>query len=203
MAGIAALAAPAAANAAVKIAVPTGCVYASTADTAQSVPYNLAGMTAGAHYVVSLDGKAVANGTADAGGRASGDFPAPILHHTAKQAAVSVTDGTTTDTQTIDLTDFDAAITPSTGSARRAIRIALFGWVGKTVFLHYLPPGAKKPSRTVRVARTTGRCGHGRARLAHLFPTAAKRGAWRLVFDTTRAYHASTRLRIEYDTSIH
>jgi hypothetical protein len=203
MAGIALFAAPAAAHAAVQLAVPTGCVYSSTAQTAQTVPYNLAGMTAGTHYVVSLDGKAVANGTADSGGRASGDFPSPVLRHATKQATVSVTDGTSTAKQTIDLTDFDAAITPSTGAARRAVRIALFGWVGKTVFLHYLPPGAKKPSQTVRIARTTGRCGHGRTRLTHLFPAGAKRGGWRLVFDTTRIYHASTKLRIEYDTTIH
>jgi hypothetical protein len=203
MAGIAVFAAPAAANAAVKIAVPTGCVYSSTADTAQTVPYNLAGMAAGAHYVVSLDGQQVATGTADAGGLASGDFPSPILRHATKQATVSVTDGLTTDQQTIDLTDFDAAITPSTGSARRAVKVALYGWVGKTVFLHYLPPGAKKPSQTIRIKRTSGRCGHGTARIPHLFPTGAKRGAWRLVFDTTRTYHANTKLRIEYDTTIH
>jgi hypothetical protein len=202
IAGIAVFGVPAAANADVKLAVPTGCVYSSTADTAQTVPYNLAGMAVGAHYVVSLDGQAVANGTADSGGRASGDFPAPVLHQATKRSTVSVTDGTTTDQQTIDLTDFDAAITPSTGSARRAVKIALFGWVGRTVFLHYLPPGAKKPSRTVRITRTSGRCGHGTARLAHLFPTGAKRGAWRLVFDTTRKYHASTKLRIEYDTTL-
>jgi hypothetical protein len=202
IAGVVALAAPAAAHAAVKIAVPQGCVYASSADTAQTVPYNLAGMAAGAHYTVKLDGTSVATGVADATGVASGEFPAPVLHHIDRQSTVSVTDGVSTDQQTIDLTDFDATITPSTGAVRRRVKISLFGWVGKTVFLHYLPPHSKKPSQTIRVTRTSGRCGHGTARLPHLFPTGAKRGAWRLIFDTSRRYHSTAKLRIEYDTTI-
>jgi hypothetical protein len=203
IAGVMALAAPAAAHAAVKIAVPKGCVYASSADTAQTVPYNLAGMAAGAHYTVKLDGTAVATGVADATGLGSGEFPAPVLRHTDRQSTVSVTDGVSTDQQTIDLTDFDATITPSTGTVRRRVKISLFGWVGKTVFLHYIAPHATKPSRTVRVTRTGGRCGRGTARLAHLFPAGAKRGAWRLIFDTSRRYHSTAKLRIEYDTTIH
>jgi hypothetical protein len=200
--GVAALAAPAAAHAAVKLAVPTGCVYASSADTAQTIPYNLAGMAAGAHYTVSLDGQSVATGAADTTGSASGEFPAPVLGHTEKQATVSVSDGTTTDQQTIDLTNFDATITPATGSARRPVKVSLFGWVGKTVFLHYLPPHSTKPARTIRVRKTGGRCGRGTARIPHLFPAGAKRGAWRLVFDTSRAYHSNAKLRIEYDTTL-
>jgi hypothetical protein len=196
------LLAPAAARAAVKLAVPTGCVYASTTDTQQTIPYNLAGLVPGAHFTVSLDGKAVANGTAPANGQASGNFPAPVVTHAERQATVSVTDGQTTDQQTIDLTDFDAVITPSTGSTRRRVKVRLFGWVGKTVFLHYLPPHAKKPSRTVRIAKTRGRCGHATAHLKHLFPANARRGKWRLIFDTSRAYRTNTKLRIRYDTTI-
>jgi hypothetical protein len=193
---------PTAANAAVQIAVPQGCVYGSSADTPQTIPYNLAGMAPGAHYSVTLDGQAVATGTADAAGAASGEFPAPTLRHAEKQATVAVNDGTATAQQTIDLTDFDAAITPSTGATRRRVKIALFGWVGKTVFLHYLPPHSKKATRTVRIAKTTGTCGHATARLSHLFPRGARKGKWRLIFDTSRTYRSSTKLKIEYDTTI-
>src|SRR4030088_2163672 len=101
MAGVVATAAPAAAHAAAKIAVPTGCVYASSADAAQTIPYNLAGLTPSAHYTVSLDGRSVKTGVADTTGSATGDFPAPVLRHTEKQATVSVSDGTTTDQQKI------------------------------------------------------------------------------------------------------
>src|SRR5581483_5405343 len=147
------LALPAAAHAAVQIAVPQGCVYASSADTTQTIPYNLAGMAAGAHYVVNLNGTQVATGTADASGAASGDFDAPVLTHAERQATVSVNDGQTTAQQTIQLTDFDAAITPSTGSTRRRVKVSLFGWVSHTVFLHYIPPHSRKPTRTIRVAK--------------------------------------------------
>jgi hypothetical protein len=202
IAGATVLIVPAAAHAAVRLAVPTGCVYASSAGSKQTIPYNIAGLVAGAHFTVSLDGKAVANGTAPATGQASGEFPAPTLNHAEKQATVSVTDGQTTDQQTIELTDFDAAITPATGSTSRRVKVALFGWVGKTVFLHYLPPHATKPSRTVRITKTRGTCGRATAHLKHLFPAGARRGKWRLIFDTSRAYHSKTKLRIEYDTTI-
>jgi hypothetical protein len=202
LAGATVLIVPAAAHAAVQLAVPKGCVYASSAGTPQTVPYNIAGLTPGAPFTISLDGKAVANGTAPADGKATGEFKAPVLSHAEKQATVSVTDGHTTNQQTIDLTDFDAAITPSTGSTRRRVKVALFGWGGKTVFLHYLAPHSTKPARTVRVTRTSGRCGHATTHLKHLFPAGARRGKWRLIFDTSRAYHSTTQLRIEYDTTI-
>jgi hypothetical protein len=201
-AGATLLALPAAAHAAVKIAVPQGCVYASTADTAQTIPFNLAGMAAGAHYAVNLDGKQVANGTADASGAASGEFDAPVLSHAEKRATVTVSDGTTTDQQTIQLTDFDATISPSTGSTRRRVKVSLFGWVGNIVYLHYIAPHSKKPTRTVRIAKTTGTCGHATAHVRHLFPAGARKGKWRLIFDTARKYSAKTKLRIEYDTTI-
>ena len=196
------LALPAAAHAAVKIAVPQGCVYASSADTTQTIPYNLAGMAAGAHYAVNLDGRQVASGTADASGAASGEFDAPVLRHAERKATVSVSDGQTTDQQTIQLTDFDAAITPSTGSTRRRVKVALFGWVGNTVFLHYIPPHSRKPSQTIRIAKTTGTCGRATARIRHLFPAGARKGNWKLIFDTRRRYSSKTKLRIEYDTTI-
>jgi hypothetical protein len=201
-AGATVLALPAVAHATVQIAVPQGCVYASSADITQTIPFNLAGMAAGAHYAVNLNGSQVANGTADATGAASGEFDAPVVTHAEKTATVSVSDGQTTDQKTIQLTDFDAAITPSTGSTRRRVKVSLFGWVGNTVFLHYIPPHSRKPTRTIRVARTTGACGHATTHIRHLFPAGARKGKWRLIFDTRRRYSSKTRLRIEYRTSI-
>ena len=202
--GLALLWAPAAAHAAVQISVPHGCVYGSSSDTTQSIPFNLAGAAPNARYVVSLDGKQVATGTAAANGAASGKFDAPKIHHAERSATISVTDGHTTASQKIDLTDFDAAVAPTTGSTRRAVRISLWGWVGKTVYLHYLAPHSHKASSTVRVAKTSGTCGHATGRLKHLFPAGAQKGGWKLIFDTTRKLSKQTNpLRIEYDITVH
>jgi hypothetical protein len=204
LAGVALVCTPALAHAAVQIAVPTGCLYGSSSNTSQTIPFNVAGMAANAPYQVSLDGNAVATGTANASGQASGTFASPKLHHSERQAVVSVTDGLTTDTKIIDLTDFDAGVTPVSGSSRRAIRVNLWGWVGKTVFLHYIAPGSTKAARTIRVARTGGICGHAQRRIAHLFPRGTKAGTWRLVFDSRRRLSkASDPFRIEYNIAVH
>ena len=203
LAGFAAFSAPSVAHAAVQLAVPKGCIYGSTASVSQTIPYNVVGMAANAGYTVSLDGSQVATGTADASGVASGTFAAPDIHHAERTATVAVTDGLTTATQTIDLTDFDAGVTPVGGSARRAVRISLWGWVDKTVFLHYVAPGSHKAARTVRVAKTAGTCGHATARITHLFPAGTKKGHWKLVFDTSRKLsRASAALRIAYDIAV-
>jgi hypothetical protein len=197
------MAIPAAAHAAVQIGVPTGCVYGSSPGTPQTIPYDLSGLTPGASYTVSLGGKPRAAGTAKADGTASGEFTAPLIHHAVRTETATVQSNGATASQKIDLTDFDAAITPSSGPESRAVKIALYGWVGKTVFLHYLAPHSKTAFSTVRVAKTGGKCGHARARLTHLFPAGSAAGPWRLIFDTSRKYHSNTKLRIEYDVDLH
>jgi hypothetical protein len=203
LAGFALFWVPSVAHAAVQIRVPSGCIYGSSSDTPQTIPYNLAGLAPSGHYVVTLDGKQVATGNADASGAASGEFPAPLIRHAERHAVVSVTDGQTSDSHTIDLTDFDAAVTPSTGSTRRAVRISLWGWVRKTVYLHWIPPHSRKAASTARITKTGGTCGHATARLPHLFPAGAKKGRWKLIFDTSRKLSKSTNpLRIEYDITV-
>jgi hypothetical protein len=192
-----------AAHAAVEIGVPTGCVYGSSPGTPQTIPYDLTGLAPGAPFTVSLGGKVRDSGTAKVDGTASGEFAAPDIHHGVRTETATVQSNGATASQRIDLTDFDAAITPSGGASTRAVRIALYGWVGKTVFLHYLAPHSKTPYRTIRITKTGGKCGHARARLAHLFPTAISPGSWRLIFDTSRKYHSNTKLRIEYDIDLH
>jgi hypothetical protein len=203
LAGVALVWTPAMAHAAVQIAVPHGCIYGSSSTTSQTIPFNVAGMAANSPYQVSLDGNTVATGTANASGQAAGSFASPKMRHSEREAVVSVTDGLTTDTKIIDLTDFDAAVTPVTGSAHRAVRVSMWGWVGKTVFLHYIAPGAKKPARTVRLAKTGGMCGHAQARIPHLFPRGAKAGTWKLVFDSSRRLRRSSDpFRIEYNIAV-
>jgi hypothetical protein len=203
LAGLALIWAPSIAHAAVQLAVPKGCIYASSSSTSQTIPFNVSGMAAGAHYVVALDGTVVTSGTANATGDASGTFASPSVHHAERQAVVSVSDGTATASKTIDLTDFDAGVTPAGGSTRRAVHVSLWGWVGKTVFLHYLAPRSKKAARTVRIARTTGTCGHAQARIPHLFPAGTKKGNWKLVFDSKRRLGKPTDpLRIDYTIAV-
>ena len=204
LAGVVLVCTPALARAAVQIAVPKGCIYGSSSSVSQTIPFNLAGMAANSPYQVSLDGTAVATGNADASGAASGTFASPKMHHSERQAVVSVTDGLTTDSKIIDLTDFDAAVTPVSGSSRRAVHVNLWGWAGRTVFLHYIAPGSTKAARTIRVAKTGGMCGHAQAHIAHLFPRGTKPGTWRLVLDSKRRLsRSSDPFRFEYSIAVH
>jgi hypothetical protein len=71
---------------------------------------------------------------------------------------------------------------------RREVKITLEGWLGKTVYIHYMPPFPKRKSvKTRKVGKTKKPCGKLTKRFKHLFPFKPKPGgSWQVVFDTHR-----------------
>jgi hypothetical protein len=85
---------------------------------------------------------------------------------------------------------FGAAIQPKTNRSRpkprRSATISLGGWLGKTVYAHFIPPfPATKSKVTAKVGKTQGVCGHLTKHVTHLFPfTPRPGGTWQVIFDT-------------------
>lgn len=84
---------------------------------------------------------------------------------------------------------FTGAIAPKSKQSkpkpRRKVRISLEGWLGKTVYAHFIPPFPKtKSKKTIKIGKTRGNCGKLTKRLSHLFPFKPTAGAWQVVLDT-------------------
>ena len=102
----------------------------------------------------------------------------------------------------VAVTDFAAEIAPrgARSSPRRRATVRLYGWLGvRSVYLHFVPPKARRALRTVRVAAPAGACGSARRTFRHLWPFRPRRsGAWRLQFDNARRYSPGNRYRVVY-----
>jgi hypothetical protein len=159
------------------------------------------GFTPGAQYTVLRDGEPLGNGTvaADgtvAGSLASGQLDAGLAE---RSVEVSISDGATEAATRFRLSAFRALFTPSRGDpARLRVRFSIFGFGSPDlpVYLHYVNPRGKL-KRTIRLGETSGDCGRlPRTRERRLFPFRARRGEWRLQFDTRRSYRRTSAPRI-------
>lgn len=198
------LAASAGTAQAATLTLPGACGLASDSRLGpQRIPFRVDGLRPSSPFTVTANGKPVGDGTTDAAGAAVGTFSAPFLDDADKAYSIVVSDGIASATAGITLTTHSVSVKPGSGKPNRRVKIRLFGWLGKTVYMHFIPPHKKKASRTVRLAKTAGPCGHGTKRLPHFYATARpKAGVWMIVFDTARKYKKGAPLAIRFKSTI-
>jgi hypothetical protein len=154
------------------------------------------GLAPATDYRLTVDGTEVGSGKTNADGNATGTLTSANLPRNTgeKRFVLAVSDGTTSAEAPFRVSEFNADFAPSSGDPKTLlVRFSIFGFgARKTIFLHYLRPGAsgaRAVAHTVRLGKVKGVCGKiKRTKQRHLFPFDASSGEWRLQFDTRRVY---------------
>ena len=147
----------------------------------------------GARYTATVAGKQVAHGRVTKFGDIAGSFDAPVPASSGpgeRTFALRLSDGAHSATTRFRTTIFGADFKPSRGDPG-TLKVSFLAFdfgTARTIYLHYVRPNGKL-RMTVRLGRTRGPCGTLRTRRLPIFPFTARPGAWRLQFDTRRAYH--------------
>lgn len=194
-------AAPSAASAAT-ISVDRSC-YADPGQRKDTVKLTGSGFTPSAQYQVTLDGRPLTGGTGmtDAAGNLSGTFTSPQLADgtRAHRYTLGVQEGANAPTTTFQVSRLLADFTPAAGDPQSLeVRFEVFGFglsgvANPPIYLHYVRPDNGKVQRTVRLGTGQGVCGTIPHTPRHrLFPFPARRGTWRLQFDTAKTYVKGT-----------
>lgn len=158
------------------------------------------GFAANAPVTVSQNGQQIGTAQTNALGSFQVSYAAPAVSETQRQSAINVsaTDGTSTATASSKVSAFNADFSPSSGNPRtlkvnfQADGFNLLGGPASTVYLHYIAPGGKV-KLTKRLGKARGACGQLSTSKRKLFPFAARRGTWRLQWDTRKTYKRCTR----------
>jgi hypothetical protein len=196
-------AAPSAASAA-SISVDRKC-YADPGERKDTVRLTGTGFTPGAQYQVTLDGQPLTGGTGvtDAAGNLSGTFTSPQLasgdgEHVYK---LGVQEGANAPETEFTVSTLLADFTPSSGDPKTLkVRFKFFGFglsdaapPPTPVYVHYVRPDNGKVQKTIRLGTARGACGSiSRTALRRLFPFTARRGTWKLQFDSSPTYRRGT-----------
>lgn len=194
-------AAPSAASAAT-VSVDRGC-YADPGQRKDTVRLAGAGFTPSSQYQVTLDGRPLPSGTGstDAAGNLSGSFTAPELAKGVREHryTLGVQEGASAPTAQFTVSALLADFTPPSGDPKTLkVRFNLFGFglagaVKPSVYVHYVRPDTGKVQKTVRLGTGKGACGSiKRTAQRRLFPFAARKGTWRLQFDSSKSYTKGT-----------
>lgn len=199
-------AAPVPAAPAAEVHTDRAC-YADPGQRQDTVAFSGSGLTAGAPYQMTLDGSPLTGGAgnADADGALTGSFAAPSLLATAPRHArqhtyvlgVRDASGSVPLTTTFTVSQLYATFAPSSGDPRSLkVRFKLYGFGlagtgAPRIYLHYVAPDGRV-AHTVRLGTAKGACGALKTARRRLFPFAARRGAWKLQFDTSRRYVRGT-----------
>lgn len=176
--------------------------FADQDDRADTVQLSGTGFTPDAPYRVLLDGRPLSGGAGrtDGAGNVAGSFAAPDVPTPARQHTfrLALQEGASAPETTFTVARLTASFFPATGPpSSLLIRFSVSGFglqgdAGPPVYLHYVRPGGRL-ERTIRLGMATGPCGALRTARRRLFGFAARRGSWRLQFDTRRAYARGTR----------
>lgn len=158
------------------------------------------GFAPNAPVTITQNGTQIGTAQADALGSFQGSYSAPEVSETERQAEieVSATDGTNTAGTSSKVSAFNADFSPSSGNPRtlkvnfKADGFNLLGGEPSTVYLHYIAPGGKR-KMTKRLGKAQGACGQLSTSKRKLFPFSAKRGTWRLQWDTRKTYKKCTK----------
>lgn len=158
------------------------------------------GFAVNAPVTVTQNGQQIGTAQTNALGSFQVSYAAPAVSETQRQSTidVSATDGTNTATATSKVSAFNADFSPSSGNPRtlrvnfKADGFNLLGGPASTVYLHYIAPGGKR-KMTKRLGKAQGACGQLSTSKRKLFPFAAKRGTWRLQWDTRKTYKKCTK----------
>ena len=185
--------------AASEIQVDRPC-YADPSARADTVRLSGRGFTPNASFEVRLDGARLAGGggRADGRGDVAGSFAAPVVRGAGRRTfRLAVREGDHAAQTTFTVSHLSASFAPSTGPLRTlAVRFSIFGFglAGEAhppVYVHYVHH-ALGLARTVRLGVGGGACGSLRTQRRRLFAFKARRGPWRLQFDTRRRYTRGT-----------
>jgi hypothetical protein len=158
------------------------------------------GFAVNAPVTVTQNGQQMGTAQTNALGAFQVSFNAPAVSETQRQSTISVsaTDGTTSASATSRVSAFNADFSPSSGNPRtlrvnfKADGFNLLGGAASTVYLHYIAPGGKR-KMTKRLGKAQGACGKLSTSKRKLFPFTAKRGTWRLQWDTRKTYKKCTK----------
>lgn len=158
------------------------------------------GFAVNAPVTITQNGQQIGTAQTNALGSFQVSYSAPAVSETERQAAieVSATDGTNTAAASSKVSTFNADFSPSSGNPRtlkvnfQADGFNLLGGPASTVYLHYIAPGGKR-KLTKRLGKAQGACGQLSTSKRKLFPFAAKRGTWRLQWDTRKTYKKCTK----------
>lgn len=189
---------------AAEVRVNRAC-YADPTDRSDTVQLSGTGFTPNAAYQVVLDGQPLTGGSGriDANGNMSGKFVAPsvgTVSRIAKQHAfrLSVQEGANQPVTTFTVSKLFASFKPETGNpSTLRVRFSLYGFrlqgdANPPVYVHYVGPSGKL-ARTVRLGTAAQACGFLRTKQRRLFPFSARRGKWKLQFDTRKGYTKGTK----------
>lgn len=159
------------------------------------------GFAPNAPVTITQNETQIGTAQADALGSFQGSYSAPEVSESERQTdiEVSATDGVTTASTDGKVSAFNADFSPSSGNPRtlkvnfKADGFNLLGGKASTIYLHYVMPGGKKVKKTKRLGKARGKCGELKTRKQKLFPFSAKRGTWRLQWDTRKKYKKCTK----------
>ncbi|MBJ7329509.1 MAG: hypothetical protein JHC95_06405 [Solirubrobacteraceae bacterium] len=150
---------------------------------------------------ISQNGAQIGTAQADALGSFQGSYAAPDVSEADRQTDISVTatdSAGTAATAGAKVSTFNADFSPSQGNPRtlkvnfKADGFNLLGGEPSTIYLHYVAPGGKHKI-TKRLGKAQGACGDLSTSKRKLFPFSAKRGTWRLQWDTRKSYKKCTK----------
>ncbi len=178
-----------------------GACFADPGQRADTITLTGSGFAPSTAYQVTLDGQALPNGAGrtDAAGNLTGSLPSPSIADYAGSKALEHTftlgiqDGTNTATAQFTVSKLFANFTPSSGNPKTLkVRFALngFGLSGATnppIYVHYVQPGGGS-IKTYKLGTASGACGKLTSAKRRLFPFTARRGNWKLQFDTSKKY---------------
>lgn len=158
------------------------------------------GFAPNAPVSITQNGEQIGTAQADALGSFQGSYAAPEVSESQRQTdiEVSATDGVNTAGTDGEVSAFNADFSPSSGNPRTLkVRFKLDGFnllggKASTIYLHYIQPGGKR-KMTKRLGKARGACGQLSTSKRKLFPFSARRGTWRLQWDTRKKYKKCTK----------
>jgi hypothetical protein len=181
------------AAAAAQIQTDRSCYQDNTGEVAVSGN----GFDPGQPYQVTIDGRPLptnGNDQAGADGSIAGNFSTPELSGSSVHSyTLGIVQGANTTTTTFAVTPFLADFSPGSGNPKKLrVRFKVFGFglvrANPVVYLHYVRPNGRL-RRTLRLGKAQGVCGQiKRTSRRRLFPFHARRGKWKLQFDTRKRY---------------
>lgn len=161
------------------------------------------GFTPNAPVSLSLDGAQVLTPTADAAGSIGAEGPAPVIDPSRQRRFSLVATDTTNPALTATVrplaTALDVKVSPSSGRTTRVRKISARGFTtGKTLYLHVRRKGYK---RNIRLGKLKSPCGTLSVR-KRIFTRKAPAGLYKLQFDASRKYSATTVPRVTFTTIV-
>lgn len=163
-----------------------------------------AGFTPGAPVSLALDGNQVVTPTADAAGGIGVTGPAPVIDPSRQRRFTLLATDTTNPALTASVrplaTLLDVKVSPTSGRKTRVRKISARGFTtGRTLYLHVRRGRYKK---NIRLGALKAPCGTKTVR-KRIFTRGAPTGVYKLQFDASRRYSASTLPRVTFTTVIY